>query len=122
MASLKHRKEYFCLWCKIQLDLPAQLPPPVYSMHLEGVPVTPTRAPSVGGGIPTTPEFPAGVYRELSLILREIRVITDKGQNLYDVRNFFLPPHPLVTYRINTTSFFLSALWGPLPPPTADDI
>ena len=53
-------------------------PPPIYSMHLEGVPVNLAGPPSVGGGSPTTPEFSPGVYRELSLILKEIRVITDK--------------------------------------------
>ena len=47
-------------------------------MHLEGVPVNLAGPPSVGGGSPTTPEFSPGVYRELSLILKEIRVITDK--------------------------------------------
>ena len=49
---------------------PLQPPPPIYHLD-DGAPVTLTSGPS-------TPDFSPGVYRELSLILKEIRVITDK--------------------------------------------
>ena len=48
---------------------------------MDGVPGTSVGAPSGGGGSSTPASagnFPPGVHRELSLILKEIRVITDK--------------------------------------------
>jgi len=63
--------------------LPPILPPlpPIDSKDLDGVPGTSVAAPSGGGGSSTPASagnFPPGVHRELSLILKEIRVITDK--------------------------------------------
>ena len=52
---------------------------------MDGVPGTSVGAPSGGGGSSTPASagnFPPGVHRELSLILKEIRVITDKVRKI----------------------------------------